>query len=247
MIYCSVCGAANPFGNSVCQRCSAHPLQPLPPAESTQSVGLEAHPTLSIRPADSHDTLETAAPAFSAELPPTKLEPQVALPLASPDGVPASQRGARAVPDSVPDSVQHVAASAPHPMARTAQSHLAPEANELVGFLVSFQPSKEGAFWVLRSGENRVGRSKSGQELQVAIDNVTISSFHALIRAEPEYRTLQIVDAGSANGTYLNGRKLEPHQARELRDGDLVRIGGFDAVVKVVPRVGVAEVVAAQA
>ena len=126
-------------------------------------------------------------------------------------------------------------------MAQTAQSHSLPEVGELVGFLVSFQSSKQGAFWVLRSGENRVGRSRSGQELQVAIDDVTISSFHALLSAEPEYRTLQLADAGSANGTYLNGQKLEPHRRRELRDGDRVRLGGFETVVKVVPRVGLVE------
>jgi hypothetical protein len=37
--------------------------------------------------------------------------------------------------------------------------------------------------------------------------------------------SLQILDNGSSNGTYLNGQKLVPHQARVLRDGDDVRLG----------------------
>jgi hypothetical protein len=36
---------------------------------------------------------------------------------------------------------------------------------------------------------------------------------------------LHLVDAGSANGTYLNGQRLVPNQPRILRDGDDVRLG----------------------
>jgi hypothetical protein len=37
--------------------------------------------------------------------------------------------------------------------------------------------------------------------------------------------SLQIVDEGTPNGTYLNGQKLFPNQPRVLRDGDDVRLG----------------------
>lgn len=37
--------------------------------------------------------------------------------------------------------------------------------------------------------------------------------------------SLNIVDAGSHNGTYLNGQKLVAHQPRILRDGDDIRLG----------------------
>ena len=44
----------------------------------------------------------------------------------------------------------------------------------------------------------------------------------AIVRLEG---SLQIKDIGSPNGTFLNGQKLVPHQARVLRDGDDVRLG----------------------
>jgi pSer/pThr/pTyr-binding forkhead associated (FHA) protein len=37
--------------------------------------------------------------------------------------------------------------------------------------------------------------------------------------------SLNIVDAGSHNGTYLNGQRLIAHQPRILRDGDDLRLG----------------------
>lgn len=37
--------------------------------------------------------------------------------------------------------------------------------------------------------------------------------------------SLSIVDAGSHNGTYLNGQRLVAHQPRVLRDGDDLRLG----------------------
>lgn len=37
--------------------------------------------------------------------------------------------------------------------------------------------------------------------------------------------SIQIMDNGSPNGTFLNGQRLVPHQARVLRDGDDVRLG----------------------
>lgn len=37
--------------------------------------------------------------------------------------------------------------------------------------------------------------------------------------------SLNLVDAGSDNGTYLNGQRLIAHQPRILRDGDDIRLG----------------------
>ena len=37
--------------------------------------------------------------------------------------------------------------------------------------------------------------------------------------------SLQIVDSGTPNGSFLNGQKLIPDQPRILRDGDQVRLG----------------------
>lgn len=46
--------------------------------------------------------------------------------------------------------------------------------------------------------------------------------------------SLNIVDAGSHNGTYLNGQRLIAHQPRILRDGDDIRLGFLVLRVKFV-------------
>lgn len=47
--------------------------------------------------------------------------------------------------------------------------------------------------------------------------------------------SLQIMDNGSPNGTYLNGQKLVPHQARVVRDGDDIRLGHLVLRIKFEP------------
>lgn len=48
-----------------------------------------------------------------------------------------------------------------------------------------------------------------------------VSSRHAVIQHTPE--GVQIVDLGSTNGTYVNGRRLVPNQYYVLNDGDEIR------------------------
>lgn len=50
-----------------------------------------------------------------------------------------------------------------------------------------------------------------------------VSRNHARINRDES--TLTIVDIGSANGTYLNGQRLEKNEPRILRDGDEIRFG----------------------
>lgn len=50
-----------------------------------------------------------------------------------------------------------------------------------------------------------------------------VSRIHAALRRGED--VLSIVDLDSANGTYLNGQRLAPHQPRLLRDGDEIRVG----------------------
>lgn len=44
----------------------------------------------------------------------------------------------------------------------------------------------------------------------------------AIVRAD---RSLRLIDLHSANGTYLNGLRLQPDKPRVLRDGDEIRLG----------------------
>jgi hypothetical protein len=50
-----------------------------------------------------------------------------------------------------------------------------------------------------------------------------VSRRHALIRQMGD--ELRLVDLGSRNGTFLNGKKVEANNPQKLRDGDLIRVG----------------------
>jgi pSer/pThr/pTyr-binding forkhead associated (FHA) protein len=58
-----------------------------------------------------------------------------------------------------------------------------------------------------------------------------VSRRHAAI-VRKEGGSLQIVDQGSPNGTFLNGQRLIANQARILRDGDELRLGKLVLSVK---------------
>jgi hypothetical protein len=60
--------------------------------------------------------------------------------------------------------------------------------------------------------------------------NSGVSRQHAAFVVED--RIIKIMDMNSANGTFLNGYKLWPYQARVLRDGDEIHFGRMAVRVK---------------
>lgn len=50
-----------------------------------------------------------------------------------------------------------------------------------------------------------------------------ISRRHAILRIRD--KRLEVLDLGSRNGTFLNGKRLKPHQAAVVNDGAEVRLG----------------------
>ena len=52
-----------------------------------------------------------------------------------------------------------------------------------------------------------------------------VSRLHVSIRYDARYNTISVFDMGSANGTYVNGQRLHPHEVRVLRDNDELRLG----------------------
>jgi FHA domain len=132
-----------------------------------------------------------------------------------------------------PAAAGYYPGAAPTPAGRPSQpDRVSTTGAKIVGFLVSFETNDQGDFWVLRSGQLRVGRKDSADGLAVAIDHPTVSSSHAVLTIDPEAQLFQIEDTRSANGTVLNGRAISGLGARELRDGDRVRFGGFSATLK---------------
>ena len=64
------------------------------------------------------------------------------------------------------------------------------------------------------------------QENDIPLPLSTISGFHAQILTEGNDQFL--MDRGSVNGTYLNGRRLAGGEKKLLADGDVIRIQNFD-------------------
>jgi len=59
--------------------------------------------------------------------------------------------------------------------------------------------------------------------VDIKLENRFISRRHFQVRFESD--VFYISDLGSTNGTYLNGRKLNPNEEQILRDGDVVGLG----------------------
>lgn len=99
----------------------------------------------------------------------------------------------------------------------------------LGGFLYSFQDDSYGQHWVLHEGENLVGRAETSVKCDVPVAHGTTSTRHASIGCQNGQMTLS--DMKSTNGTYVNGRRIEPNTPTPLNDGDKVRFGGYTVYV----------------
>ncbi len=109
-------------------------------------------------------------------------------------------------------------------------------AKVLRGFLVSYQTNAQGDFWPLNAGRLVVGRSNTGEGLDIPLADATISSRHAVLIVDGTTGSVQVEDTGSTNGTFVNDEHLGFNGRRELRDGDRLRFGGFTTIVKVIAR-----------
>lgn len=73
-----------------------------------------------------------------------------------------------------------------------------------------------------RVGGVSVGRSESND---VVIENPSVSRFHALIHRDSRTSEWKITDAGSRNGTMVDGARLAREQTVTLNDGCVVKLG----------------------
>ncbi len=65
-----------------------------------------------------------------------------------------------------------------------------------------------------------------GGENDVVIDSPAVSKLHALVRRDSAKGVYTIVDANSTNGTVLDGLYVGPSDAREMRAGSVIVLGG---------------------
>jgi pSer/pThr/pTyr-binding forkhead associated (FHA) protein len=103
----------------------------------------------------------------------------------------------------------------------------------LKGFLVSFHNQPTGTFWALYTAKNAIGRAQSGEALDIEINDPTTSSRHAQITFDSPRGPL-LEDLGSTNGTFLNEQPIGYQGSVELHDGDRIRFGGYNTVVRLV-------------
>jgi ABC transport system ATP-binding/permease protein len=85
---------------------------------------------------------------------------------------------------------------------------------------------KEGTVWQRRPlppGTYSIGRSV---QADIQFDASNLSRLH--IEVTVDENGVQVVDLHSSNGSFLNGERLTPHQAYQIKAGDLLRIGSFE-------------------
>ena len=78
--------------------------------------------------------------------------------------------------------------------------------------------------------EFTLGRLSEGQPIMPDIDLTPyqayasgVSRLHAVVKRDAN--RVMVMDLGSSNGTYLNGRRLNPHTEESLNHGDIVALG----------------------
>ena len=101
------------------------------------------------------------------------------------------------------------------------------EAEDVDGFdgyaLVVERGPRAGMTFVLHPGSTTVGRHPDSD---IFLDDVTVSRHHCRFNATNE--ALVVEDAGSTNGTYVNGARVDELR---LSPGDEVLIGRFHLIV----------------
>jgi pSer/pThr/pTyr-binding forkhead associated (FHA) protein len=100
---------------------------------------------------------------------------------------------------------------------------------------VTFPAHHDARRYPLSGKQVRIGRSSASRDLKPEIDlagphaDPGISRQHAVLIARPD-DTWAVVDSGSANGTLLNGRKIEVGDEIPLRDGDRINLGAWTVI-----------------
>jgi two-component system cell cycle response regulator len=88
-------------------------------------------------------------------------------------------------------------------------------------YLIMVSGGIPGAMLRLSADGTRIGRAPDNT---FALGEVTISRYHALFDVNP-HGVVRLTDAGSSNGTFLNGRRLVPHAPARIQDGDRIQLG----------------------
>ena len=92
-------------------------------------------------------------------------------------------------------------------------------------------PDKGRVYRLADNVSHKVGRHRGS----IALDDRSVSSGHAeLSEAEGQWH---VTDRGSSNGTFVNKRRLDPHESEPIEDGDRIQFGRTMVVFNLVAEV----------
>jgi hypothetical protein len=252
MVACPQCQSANPDFTEVCGRCGTNLLAlsavtlpaPLPapmvepiqapprPPDSELTRGKpalkppfgEQSPVLPYpgpRPVRAEDV--TPAPVtvrdLTARRPPTDelIAPGTVPAMAGLSGHPMNDSAVQNPPQTIPATAPADQPPAPVP----ASPAVRPKLVVLRGMKINAEyPIYEGRNTIGRFADKPVDIDLMAQE---PIEQIWCSRQHAVITYDRG--TVVLEDLNSLNGTWVNGSRIHPGQARELKPGDVVQIG----------------------
>ena len=90
--------------------------------------------------------------------------------------------------------------------------------------------NKDNKVTLVRKRDITIGREGGEADLQVGNDK-TIGRIHARIRSDETTGELFVTDADSANGTFINGKRLEKGEEAVLKNGDELKLS--DIVIRI--------------
>lgn len=98
---------------------------------------------------------------------------------------------------------------------------------KLIGWLVTFNLKSEGTDFKLYDGKIKIGRDQSNE---IVLDDPEVSDEHVLIFCSENQILLQ--DELSANGTFVNGNKIDSRV--KLKDNDEIKVGKTSFKIKII-------------
>lgn len=103
-----------------------------------------------------------------------------------------------------------------------------PTASEPMVFMVEKVPGLKNPF----SMGVTVGRVETND---VALDDASVSRFHAWLQLDERTQQWFLTDAESKNGTFLDGAQVPPKQRIGLRDGSKLKFGDVEVTFMLAP------------
>lgn len=209
MITCPQCGTQNLPGMAYCEHCGSPLKQEEAPAAQASDGDLANASAAGAQAQALLDSLKSDDPPVAHQQ--------------TPD---------HATPVPVQEAQQPQEAQPPRPLPTAASAEAAQPA-----LSITFA---DGATFDVTSELTNVGRSDVAQNWHPELDLIPfgggapdfgVSRHQALIQRDGQIFTM--VDVGSTNGTFVNGKALEYNKPVPLQDGDAIAFGAFNAKLSI--------------